>query len=152
LRKLKSLPKLSKDSVLVTLDVTSLYTNIPHEDGIAACKYFLDNEKCGSKLSTEEICTLLKLTLKSNHFQFNNENYLQILGTAMGSSMAPTYASLFMGKLESDFLNSYDLKATTWLRFLDDIFMIWDHSISALHDFINKLNTCNPTIKFTYNI
>jgi hypothetical protein len=80
LRKLKSLPKLSKDSVLVTLDVTSLYTNIPHEDRIAACKYFIDNEKCGSKLSTEEICTLLKLTLKSNHFQFNNENYLQILG------------------------------------------------------------------------
>jgi hypothetical protein len=28
-RKLKSLPKLSKDSVIVTLDVTSLYTNIP---------------------------------------------------------------------------------------------------------------------------
>jgi hypothetical protein len=34
LRKLKSLPKLSKDSV-------QLYTNIPHEDGITACKYFL---------------------------------------------------------------------------------------------------------------
>jgi hypothetical protein len=73
LRKLKSLPKLSKDLVLVTLDVTSLYTNIPHEDGKAACKYFLDNEKCGSKLSTEEISTLLQWTLKNNHFQFKNE-------------------------------------------------------------------------------
>ena len=52
------------------------------------------------------------------------------MGTAIGSSMAPSYASLFMGKLENDFLNARVLKATLWLRFLDDIFMIWDHSLT----------------------
>jgi hypothetical protein len=30
--------------------------------------------------------------------------------------------------------------------------MIWDLSVTALHDSINKLNTRHPTIKFTYNI
>ncbi|XP_053391936.1 uncharacterized protein LOC128554662 [Mercenaria mercenaria] len=136
---------------LETLDVTSLYTNIPHADGTDACRHYLDKEN-NSKLSTDEICSLIKLTLENNHFQFNGENYVQTLETAMGSSMAPAYASLFMGKLETDFLESYHLKPTAWLRFLDDIFMIWDHSLADLKDFIKKLNAHHPTIKFTYNV
>jgi hypothetical protein len=27
-----------ENATLVTMDVTSLYTNIPHDDGIAACR------------------------------------------------------------------------------------------------------------------
>ena len=34
--------KLKDNSYLVTLDVSSLYTNIPHEEGMEACCYFLD--------------------------------------------------------------------------------------------------------------
>ena len=49
--KIKSVPKLKQNSLLVTLDVTSLYTNIPHEDGIEACKYFLNQDKSISRLS-----------------------------------------------------------------------------------------------------
>ena len=53
-------------------------------------------------------------------------NYLQILGTAMGTKMAPCYASLFMGKLEMDFLGfgSCDETYLIWLWYLDDIYMI----------------------------
>ena len=138
--------------MLVTLDVTSLYTNIPHEDGIEACKYFLNQDKSISRLSPDEICSLIKLTLENNHFQFNDKNYIQKLGTAMGSSMAPAYASLFMGKLEKDFIEQCSLTPTVWLRFLDDIFMIWDHSLAELEDFINRLNSFHPTIKFTHTV
>ena len=35
--------KISKDSFLETLDVSSLYSNIPHSDGIEAYKSFMDN-------------------------------------------------------------------------------------------------------------
>ena len=35
--KIKSVPKLSRNSLPDTLDVTSLYTNILHKDGIEAC-------------------------------------------------------------------------------------------------------------------
>ena len=124
--KIKSIPNLSKNSLLVTLGFTSLYTNIPHEDGIKACNYYLNQEKSDSSLSPEEKCSLIKLTLENNHFQFNGTTYIQKFGTAIGSSMAPTYASLFMGKLERDFLEQCTLKPSVWLRFLDNIFMIWD--------------------------
>ena len=74
------------------------------------------------------------------------------MGTAMGSAMAPAYASIFMGKFENDFLNSQLLKPTVWFRFIDDIFLIWDHSYEELIEFIDSINMFHETIKFTHNI
>ena len=68
----------------------------------------------------------------------------------MCTKMAPSHASLFMDKLEIDFLGSCDKTPLIWLRFLDDIFMIWNHSEKDLHDFISKINNCHDTIKFTF--
>ena len=42
LNKLSNLGNLPNNAILVTLDVSSLYTNIPHNQGIDACRHFLD--------------------------------------------------------------------------------------------------------------
>ena len=91
------------------------------------------------------------MVLTKNHFQFNDADYIQKLGTAMGTRMSPSYSSLFMGKFEKDFLDSYDVQPLLWLRILDDIFMIWDDSEENLLRFLDKLNTFLETIRFTYN-
>ncbi|XP_053406459.1 uncharacterized protein LOC128559243 [Mercenaria mercenaria] len=140
----------SKATYLVTLDVSSLNTYIPHSEGIDACKYFLD-ERCHGRLKSDDVAKL-KLVLQNNYFKFDEDFYLQKMGTAMGSSMAPSYASLFMGKFEQDFLRNRDLQPTLWLRFLDDIFMAWDHSLEELQLFIRELNSFHPDIKFTHTI
>ena len=41
LNKLLTIGKLPSNPLLVTLDVSSLYTNIPHNEGIKACDHFL---------------------------------------------------------------------------------------------------------------
>ena len=97
-----------------------------------------------SNLSIDEIASLIKLVLEINHFKFGDSFYLQKMGTAMGS--------LFMGKLENDFLSAHVLKPTLWLRFLDDIFMILDHSLNELHSFIDTINNFHPCIKFTHTV
>ena len=51
----------------------------------------------------------------------DSKHYLQVKGTAMGTHMAPSYANLFMGFLEQDFLHSAVEKPSLWLRFIDDI-------------------------------
>ena len=56
----------------------------------------------------------------------------------MGTAMGPAYASIFMGKLEQDFLKSRSLAPSIWLKFLDDIFMVWDHSIESFIDALNS--------------
>ena len=94
---------------------------------------------------------LIELVLTKNHFQFNDTDYIQKLGTAMGTRIAPAFAFLFMRKFEKDFLDSYDVQPLLWLRFLDDIFMIWDDSEKKCFRFLYKLNNFHETIKFTYN-
>ena len=64
---------------------------------------------------------------------------MQNIGTA------PSYASLFMDKLEHEFLESTYLVPSVW-RFLDDIVMVWDHSLECLHSFIDALYSFHQTI------
>ena len=58
------------------------------------------------KESIQCISKLIELVLTKIHFQFNDADYIQKLGTAMGTRMAHSFASLFMGKFEKDFLDS----------------------------------------------
>ena len=85
---------LPPNALLVTWDVKSLYTNIPHKEGLEALKTTLDNEKIPTK-KADTILEFSKFVLTSNHFKFLGQHYLQMSGTAMGTKMAPSYAKLF---------------------------------------------------------
>ncbi|XP_071138766.1 uncharacterized protein [Mytilus edulis] len=97
LRKMQALNQLPSDTTLVSMDVTSLYTNIPHADGIDAYKEVL-NSRPVKYPPTECLVKMLTLVPKKNDFPFDGDHYLQVNGTAMGTKMAPSYANIFMGK------------------------------------------------------
>ena len=80
------------------------------------------------------------LILNCNHFTFGNSFFLQRSGTAMGTRMAPSYANLFMGFLETDLLNSSPDKPLVWYRYIDDVFFIWTHGREKLDEFLNFCN------------
>ncbi|XP_078374399.1 uncharacterized protein LOC144657936 [Oculina patagonica] len=149
LLQLQNLGPLPDNALLVTLDVSSLYTNIPHNEGINACRHFLDTRQ-NKSLPTERICDLIRMILNMNNFSFNNQHYLQIHGTAMGTRMAPSYANLFMGKFEQNAIDNTVNKPLVWWRFIDDVFMIWTHGEELLKNFISYLNSIHPSIKFTH--
>ena len=44
---------------------------------------------------------MLGLILKENSFQFNEENFLQKHGTAMGAKMEVSFANIFMAEIET---------------------------------------------------
>jgi len=111
---------LPPNTTLVTIDVTSLYTNIPHAHGLAALEHFLDQRSPKTKPTTPFLVQLARFILEKNHFQSAGVNYLQIKGTAMGTRMAPSYANLFMGKLETSFLQQQTIQPLCWLRYIDD--------------------------------
>jgi hypothetical protein len=84
---------------LVTFDVTSLYTNIPNKEGIAAANELL--QKCRSrqfKPSNNSVIKLLEMVLTKNNFQFNGKHFLQVGGTSMGTKTAPAYANCYLDK------------------------------------------------------
>ena len=137
LNKLEQLGQLPDNAFLDTLDVSSLYTNIPHNEGIDACRHFLDKRiRSPSTISTETLCDLIRMILTMNNFTFNDKNYLQIHGTAMVTRMAPSYANLFLAKFETDALSRAPYQPHTGGRYIDDIFMIhWTHSVDDLKTF-----------------
>ena len=49
------------------------------------------------------------------------------------------YASLFMEKIDKDFLESSDVQPFLWFRFVYDNFMIWDNSEENLLNILDKL-------------
>ena len=149
LRKLQNVPCVSKETFLVTLDVTSLYSNIPHSDGIKACEHFLNLNPEGRSISTASVKDLISTVLTKNDFQFNGDNYLQTMGCAVGTKMAPGYAFLFMGNFEKkNIFSQYHQYPLVWLRFLDDIFLIWQYSEKEL-DFIEYHNNAHPWIHYS---
>lgn len=101
------------------------------------------------QLHMRTITTLLRMVLQLNNFEFNGDHYLQVGGTAMGTRVAPTFANIFMAHFERQHVYSYPLQPSMWLRFIDDIFMLWDHGQHELSSFIDHLNQAHDTIKFT---
>ena len=53
-----------------------------------------------------------------------------------------------MAALEEDFLETIIKKPWLCWRYIDDIFMIWQHVEDELKIFLKKLNNFHPSIKF----
>ena len=137
---------LPEDCLLVTLDVDSLYTNIDNEAGLSAVRSKMSSAQ-DQNLPIDQIIQLLDLCLSNNDFEFDGKFYLQIHGTAMGKLFAPNYANIFMATWEGEALAKSPLQPLIYLRFLDDIFIIWQHGEEAFWDFFEILNSHTHSIK-----
>ena len=96
------------------------------------------------------VCDLAELVLKRNVFEFGNELFLQLLGTAIGTKMAPNFSNVFMDKLERSFFQNCSQLPSVWWRYIDDIFAIWPWGEDSLIDFMTRLNAFHPNVKFTF--
>ena len=56
---------------------------------------------------------------------------------------------IYVGKFEDDHVYTYHLQLFMYLRYLDDIFLIWQHSLEELHKFVDHLNSRTDSITFT---
>lgn len=101
--------KLEPEELLVSFDVTSLFTNIPVDEAVEVTRMLLQgDETLGERtaLSAENIAELLKLCLKSTYFRFEGKFYEQKEGAAMGSPVSAVIANLYMEHFEHRALES----------------------------------------------
>ena len=140
-----------QNCILATIDVSSLYLNIPQDEGTFECLRSLEDRDL-LPLPRDIMQTLFDIVLKCNVFSFHTHIYQQIQGTAMGTKMAPSYANIFMDSLERQFLESEPLQPALWKRYIDDILCVWSGSRESLEAFLRRLNSCHPTIHFTWTI
>ena len=140
---------IQEEDLLVTIDVSSLYTNIIHEEGLQTMQDWMLQNNINHN-TTEFIKKKIGyLVLKHNYFEFNGQLFLQQQGTAIGTRMAPNYAIIFMHKIETELLQKSPLQPTFFKRFIDDIFLIWPHGEEELQKFLEMINNHHKMIKFT---
>ena len=131
------------DILLVTCDVSSMYTNIKLDRGLQAITYWLNRhpDLLHKRFPASFVLEGLTLVLQNSTFSFNDEAYRLKVGTATGTTVAPTYANLVMGFLETNFYNLilekfggevYFYVKKNWLRFLDDGFILWKKSFGDI--------------------
>ena len=145
--------KVAKGTMLVSMDVTSLYTNIPQEEGInIVCKTYETFHLNKPPIPSLYLRDMLRLILKENSFHFNGKNYLQTHGTAMGTKMAVSFANIFMAAVETEILNQSHFKPLTWKRYIDDVFSLWNINKEEINSFIELANSYHSTMKFTAEI
>ena len=153
IKRLRRLGKVPENCILCTLDVSSLYTNIDTDEGLTIVEEELGKAD-QNQPSAKTLTCLLEKVLKLNNFTFNQENFIQIKGTAMGTRAAPNFANVYMGRLEEQFVYRtvwFDY-IIDWVRFIDDIFLIWNGHNDSLAEFIEYLNGVVPSIKFTHEV
>ena len=56
--------------------------------------------------------------------------------------MAPSYANIFMDRLERGLIENAEVKPRIWWRYIDDIFIVWTEGEEKLRRFIVTLTTC----------
>ena len=68
----------------------------------------------------------------------------------MSTICAPVYANIFMADFELKYIYPYIKdKTKMFLRFIDDLFMIWAGSEQELLNFMSDLNK-HPSVKFEF--
>ena len=139
--------QLPPNSFPVLIDVTGLYSNIPLTEGIKCFEDALNTRKYNTT-PTSLLVSLLTLVLTLNIFEFGDKLFQQLLGTAMGTRVAPTFANIFMAMIDSKISNCETENIHFFKRF---IFIIWTGTEEQFLKFMDKINNLHSTIKFTHS-
>ena len=104
---MKHLKNIPEGAYLVIVDVVGLYPSNPHEVGLNVLGVALGNREHKS-INTEDLIKMAEFVLKKNLFEFNRKVKEQISGAVIATKFAPTYACIFMDRMENDFLDTQE--------------------------------------------
>jgi hypothetical protein len=152
---------ITTNTLLASLDIVSLYTNIPQDQGADWVAEFyaqtIDTHNIVSDLPLVDRSMLQELILFILHnceFTHDNSFYKQNFGTSMGAIFSVKYANIYMYMFFKKFAESHP----EWSpfcsipRFIDDCFLLWNSSQEHFVTFVTVLNSWHHSIKFEYEI
>ena len=136
---------------MASFGIKSLFTNIPLTETLHLCVQNLyRNQAHVSNLNKSSFYKLLKITMFESFFIFDGKFYEQCDGVAMGSTLGPTLANVFMSQIWLENCPSH-FKPIVYRRFVDDTFLLF-RSKDHVEKFRNYLNKQYKNIKFPSEI
>ena len=132
------------DEVIVSFDVSSLYTNVPVDEAInEAAELLYSGEVTPPPVDKETFVKLLELATKDVVMLTHEGYYRQMDGLAMGAKPAPPLANIWLSKFEPIIKDS----AKLFERYMDDI--IREIKAAEVQAKLAEINQFHPKLKFT---
>ena len=139
--------KIPPDLEIISLDIVSLFTNIPEYLVIKAIEKRWTQIHNKINMSYTEFINVIKFILNNNFFQFNGKFYQQIFGSAMGNLISPILANIVMEDLEVESIKKLNFRPLFYFRYVDDILLCIPKNM--IDTTINTFNSYDKNLQFT---
>jgi hypothetical protein len=144
--------------LIITYDVTSMYTNMPHDELLASTRRALVANGAldfGIQLPpVSDFMTLLEILLTKTEFTYNNRHFRQIVGASMGAIPSPEICDIRMFELLREFLPRFEHKNKILLnkKYRDDGIIMFNGTVNEAGELFTIANSAHPLLKFEFNI
>lgn len=139
--------RIPPDYILISLDVVSLFTNIPTDltKKIVQERWHLIRDQCN--MSMETFVMLLDFVFDNSYFNFDGVFYKQIYGLGMGNCLSPVCSDIVMSELQKECTKKLPFHLPFFKRYVDDI--ITCIPADKLETIQSVFNDFHPKLKFT---
>ena len=142
---------LGTNQVVTSLDVESLFTNVPIEETIDIIidTAYKHPSIPAPLIDADMMKKFLMICTTETPFKFEGRTYLQVDGVSMGSPLGPLFADFYLSHLENTLLSQEDevTNPPFYVRYVDDILAVFNLE-SHIQQFIDRLQV-NSVLKFT---
>ena len=147
--------KSNKREILVSYDVSSLFTNVPLDETIEILvnRAFSNNwfnTTHNLALTRTDFVDLLNVATKDQLFQFNRALYEQTDGVAMGSLLGSLLADVFMSSIEDTLERQGKLPSFYRGYVIDTLTVMPD--LATATTFLHTLISAHTSVKFTMEV
>ena len=130
---------------LFVADADAMYNNIDTDHAILVINWWLNDLDSRGLLPLDfpldAIREAMELVMRNNIFEYGDLCFLQLLGTAMGTSAAVMWATLYFAYHEvHTIIPKYGDCLLYFKRFIDDIFGVWVGTPQQWSDFCNDID------------
>lgn len=139
--------QLPQNYVIVSLDVVSLFSNIPCDLINASIKKHWPQISDNTSLPQGKFLEIVDFIFQTTYFQFNNNYYKQILGTPMGATISPIASQYVMDDLLDTCIPKLSFQLPFLKKYVDDIITAVPNN--KVDEILTVFNSYNPNIQFT---
>ena len=142
--------KIQPDTILFSLDVVSLFTNVPVDFALQCIDQRWNEIEDHTSIEKSSFMEMLKVVLESTFFQYNGSFYKQTFGIPMGSPLSPVVANIVLERIEQaalEELQQRGIKPIFFRRYVDDCLM--GAKAEQVEEILSVFNGFHPRMQFT---
>ncbi|XP_058817473.1 uncharacterized protein LOC131680779 [Topomyia yanbarensis] len=142
--------KVPDGCVMYSLDVVSLYTNVPVDKVYEYVGERWNELQQHTTIPWDSFKAAMKTVLDASFFQYDGKFYRQDHGVPMGSPLSPVVANIVMEKLEQltiERLKLRNISLTIYRRYVDDCFVVGNGE--EIDTVLGEFNKSHSSLVFT---